>query len=206
MSAFLTVAIVHLLGAMSPGPDFAMVLKNSLVYGRKGGVWTALGIASGILVHVSYCMLGIGVLITQSILLFNAVKMVGAAYLMYIGIKALFAKKALSAGPIAREHKSISPREAVKQGFLCNVLNPKATVFFLALFTQVIDPATSLPVLLFYSAFITCTTFLWFGFVAVILSVGGIQRAFRSVQQTIERIMGAVLFALGLRIALTARE
>src|SRR3989338_5059978 len=92
MSAFLTIVVVHLLGAMSPGPDFAIIVRNSLTYSRRTGIWTAAGLGLGILVHVTYALLGIGFIVSQSILLYNALKYLGALYLLYIGWKALMTK------------------------------------------------------------------------------------------------------------------
>jgi threonine/homoserine/homoserine lactone efflux protein len=92
ITQFITVAIVHLFAVMSPGPDFAVVTRNSLFNSRKVGIYTSLGIALGIMVHVTYSLLGVGLLISRSILLFNIIKFVGAAYLIFIGYKSLRAK------------------------------------------------------------------------------------------------------------------
>ena len=91
---FLTVALVHMLAVASPGPDFAIVLRESVSNGRHAGIWTALGVGSGILLHVGYCLLGIGLIVSQSIVLFNLLKWLAAAYLIYIGIRALQARPA----------------------------------------------------------------------------------------------------------------
>src|SRR5438874_2029674 len=92
LSQFLTVAVIHLLAVMSPGPDFAMVTRNSLLYSRKSGIYTSLGMSLGIMVHVTYCLLGIALIVSRSIVIFSIIKYVGAAYLMYIGYKSLRAK------------------------------------------------------------------------------------------------------------------
>jgi len=96
-SEFLTVALIHLLAVASPGPDFAIVVRESVGYGRRAGLFTAVGVGTGILVHVTYSLLGIGLIVSQSIVLFNALKWLAAAYLLYIGIKALRARPADSA-------------------------------------------------------------------------------------------------------------
>lgn len=89
-----TVTLVHLLAVMSPGPDFIMVMKNALTYSRKAGIWTAIGIATGISVHVFYSLAGLAFIIAQSILLFNTFKLLGAAYLIYLGIKSFLRESA----------------------------------------------------------------------------------------------------------------
>ena len=78
---FLTIAGIHLLAVMSPGPDFAMIVRNSLVYSKKTAIYSSLGLAAGILVHVTYSLVGIGLIISQSILLFSVIKFFGAGYL-----------------------------------------------------------------------------------------------------------------------------
>jgi threonine/homoserine/homoserine lactone efflux protein len=89
---FLTIASIHLLAVMSPGPDFIMITRNTLVYSRKTGMYSAIGLGLGIGVHVLYCLMGIGLLISKSIVLFNSIKLIGAAYLFYIGYKSIRSK------------------------------------------------------------------------------------------------------------------
>jgi threonine/homoserine/homoserine lactone efflux protein len=92
LTEFLTVAFIHFLGVMSPGPDFAMISRNSLVYSRRTGIYSAFGLALGILVHVTYSLIGIGLIISKSIIIFSTIKLLGASYLIYIGYKALRTK------------------------------------------------------------------------------------------------------------------
>jgi len=124
MPELLAVLTIALLATISPGPDFAMVSRNSLLLSRRAGVITALGIGLAVLVHVSYTLLGVGVLIRQSIWLFNAIKLAGAVYLIYLGIRMLRAKPAgdLPAAQVA----PLSDLGALRVGFLTNLLNPKA--------------------------------------------------------------------------------
>lgn len=128
---FLTVALIHLLAVASPGPDFAVVVRESVAHGRKAGTYTAMGVGTAIFLHVGYSLLGIGLIVSQSIVLFNALKWAAAAYLLYIGIKALRAKPA-SAGdaPVNVVAGERTARGAFTSGFITNGLNPKATLFF----------------------------------------------------------------------------
>lgn len=207
MSAFLAIAVIHLLAVASPGPDFLIVTRSALTYSRKTGIWTALGVALGILVHVAYCLLGIGIVISQSIVLFNTIKYIGAAYLIYIGWLALTQKPTVKAdAQHAKEIQDISAWNAVKIGFLTNALNPKASIFFLALFTQVIDPATPLLTQMGYGLYLGIATFVWFAGLATVLSVGAIRRNFKKIQLKAERVMGGMLILLGLKVALSSRK
>jgi len=89
LSEFITVAIIHLLAVMSPGPDFVMIMRNSLLYSRKTGIYSAIGLGAGIAVHVTYSLIGIGFIISKSVLLFSIIKLLGAGYLVYVGYKSL---------------------------------------------------------------------------------------------------------------------
>lgn len=208
MKEFLLVASIHLLAVMSPGPDFAMVLRNSLVYSRRVGLLAAVGLGLGIALHVTYSLLGIGLIISQSVMLFNAIKLLGAGYLIYIGVKSLFAKKSKSnddAQELASK-KELSDFAAIRLGFLTNALNPKATLFFLALFTQVINPETAGIVKVLYGLEMSIATFLWFSVVALLLTHKRINRLFSSVKHHMERLFGVILITLGIKVALGASK
>ncbi len=207
ITQLLTIAVVHLLAVMTPGPDFAMVTRNSLIYSRKIGIYTSLGIALGISIHVAYSLFGIGFIISQSIVLFNFIKYVGAAYLLYIGYKSLKAKPVKEkVDTTVPETKSISIRSAIWTGFLTNVLNPKATLFFLALFTQVIDPLTPKSAQLIYGFEMMAITFVWFSLVSILFSNRLVKSKITKVQHRIEQVTGAVLIALGIKVALSSQK
>ena len=208
MTTFFTIAIIHLLAVMSPGPDLILVTKNTLGASKRAGAFTAIGLGLGILVHVSYSLLGIGLLISKSIILFNSIKWIGAAYLIYIGWGALTHRSSSSSESeeVVFQRENLSTMTAIRMGFLCNVLNPKVTLFFLALFTQVINPATPILVQVGYGLYMSIATMVWFSFVAEFLSISVIRRQFEKMQTVFTRAMGAVLLALGMRIALSGRE
>ncbi len=213
LTQFITVIIVHFLAVASPGPDFLIVTKNSITNSRKIGILTALGVALGISVHVTYCLLGIGLVISKSILIFTTIKYIGALYLIYIGIKALRAKRKNPVTEIGdptltdtTATKIVTPLQAIRTGFLVNTLNPKATLFFLALFTQVIDPSTPIFIQTLYGLEMLLATFLWFSIVAVAFSNKTMKQKISKVEHWIDRLSGAVLVALGIKVALSSRE
>ncbi|HOX40928.1 MAG TPA: LysE family transporter [bacterium] len=199
---FLTVVLVHLLGVMSPGPDFAMITRSSLVYSRKTGIYSALGLALGILVHVTYSLIGIGLIISKSIVLFSTIKFIGAGYLIWIGYKSLRSKPNEDKEKVV-EKKDIGTFAAIRLGFFTNVLNPKVTLFFLALFTQVISPSTPFAIRIIYGIETSLMTFLWFGLVALVFSNPRIKQSFSRVQHHFEKVFGALLIALGIKVALS---
>tara|TARA_R110002126_G_scaffold109948_5_gene246959 strand:+ start:3613 stop:4251 length:639 start_codon:yes stop_codon:yes gene_type:complete len=201
---FMLVALVHLLAVISPGPDFAVVIRNSISSGRRAGLFTALGLGSGIVVHVTYSLLGIGLIVSQSVWLFNLMKLLAAAYLLYIGIRALRAKPQSSAQTnIASPLKSMSARQAIAQGFITNGLNPKATLFFLSLFTVVISHDTPLVIQAGYGLYLAVATGAWFCLVALLFSRDSVRRGFNRMGHWFDRLMGTVLIGLGLHLALS---
>ena len=200
----MTVALVHLLAVASPGPDFAVVVRESVAQGRRAGSWTALGVGCGIFVHVAYSLLGIGLIVSQSIVLFNLFKWLAAAYLVYLGWRALRARpmnlEAIDGAnaPVAR-----SAWRAFVIGFVTNGLNPKATLFFLSLFTVVISPDTPLLVQAGYGLYLAGATALWFLLVAWLFSRGRVRAGFARMGHWFDRLTGAVLIGLGARLALS---
>lgn len=206
LTEFLTVAVVHFLAVASPGPDFVMLSRNSLVHGRKTGVYSAIGLGLGITVHVAYSLVGIGFLIAKSTLLFSLMKFVGAGYLFYIGYKSLTAKSSHLHLTEQKESKEMSPVAAIRMGFLTNVTNPKATLFFLALFTQVINPETPMWIQLLYGIEMSFVTFAWFALLAVLLSLHIIKNKFARIQHATERVMGVILIALGAKLVFSSAK
>ncbi|HHB77182.1 MAG TPA: LysE family translocator [Desulfobulbus sp.] len=205
-SQFLTVVLVHLLAVASPGPDFAVVVRQSIVYGRKTAIWTSLGVGSGIFIHVGYSLLGIGLLVSRSIALFSVMKMVCALYLMYLGLGALRAKPMNRAElPGKREKNLPTTAQALRTGFFTNGLNPKATLFFLSLFTVVIDPATPLLIQAGYGLYMAVATALWFTGLSLLFGHGSVRRTFLKIGHWFDRLTGVVLIVLGLKVAFTER-
>lgn len=119
MSEFFAISLVIILAAISPGPDFAIVTKNALLYSRKAGIFTALGVSISLLIHASYCILGLAVIIAKSLLLFSLIKYLGATYLIYIGIKSLCTKRSLKETPIQRATVTMTALQSFRQGFCC---------------------------------------------------------------------------------------
>ena len=200
MIELFTVATITILAVISPGADFAMVTRNSMVLSRRAGVLTAIGISLGVLIHVAYSMAGIGLLISKSIVLFSLIKFAGAAYLIYLGITMMRAKKA-DLAEASTEPAALSDFDALKTGFFTNALNPKTTLFVVSLFTQVISPQTPLLVQLGYGAFMSLAHLVWFVLVAFAFSSEMARRVVASSRHLVERGIGATLVILGLSLA-----
>lgn len=200
--SILTVTTLQVVALISPGPDFAIVTRNSLIYSRRIGLMTALGIALGVMVHVTYIVYGLGSIIAQTLWLFMALKFLGAAYLIYIGFKGVSARKSTDLPQEITQQKDSTLLSALGTGFLTNVLNPKCMLFVLSLFTVVIEPKTPTVVLMLYAALFFISTIVWFSIVAVFFSTPHMRHFFSRAKHWIERVTGGFLIVLGFRLAL----
>ena len=176
---FLTIAVAHLVAVASPGPDFAVVLRQCVTYGTKAGIWTSIGVATGILLHVSYCILGVAFLLSQSPSFFNAMKFLAALYLLYLGVQSILESLGSAVTEeVMEDNSSVDPRKAFVLGFLTNGLNPKATLFFLALFAVIIRQDTSTSVQIAYGIYLSIATFIWFAMMSKILGHAAVRMWF----------------------------
>jgi threonine/homoserine/homoserine lactone efflux protein len=195
---FFTIIWIHFLWVISPWPDFIMIVKNSLNYGRKTGIFTAIGIGLWIWVHILYCALGLAFFISKSIILFNTIKLLWALYLIYIWILS-FKSKWVNID-IVQEEVMISKFQAFKMWFLTNVLNPKATLLFLSLFTFILTPSTPKHILFILSIILITNTIIWFSIVALLLTHEKIQIFFNKTQKFLNKIFWCILIAMGIKI------
>lgn len=199
---FVTIAAVHLLAVASPGPDFAIVLKHSISFGRRAAIWTSVGIGLGILIHVAYSLLGIGFLIKTTPWLFTALSYAAAAYLLYLGIGALRSMPAAGSveGYDAKEQKGMTDKKAFMVGLVTNGLNPKATLFFLSVFAVAISPQTPAGVKALYGIYLAIATGLWFSALSYFLSSEQVRAFIGAKGYWFDRVMGVVLIALAVKL------
>lgn len=200
MTEIVAVAVITILAVVSPGADFAMVVRNSCLYGRTTGLLGAVGVAAGVLVHVTYTMLGVGLLIASSTALFTAIKLVGAAYLVHIGVRTFLARDDL--GIDLDSKPRLTRLAALRTGFLTNALNPKTTLFVVSTFTQVVGPATGLWEQAGYGLFMSVAHLGWFGLVALFFSNARLRTAMQRWQKVLNRGIGSVLVGLGVTLGL----
>lgn len=196
----ISVSTIAIFMAISPGADFVLVTRNSVFYGRLAGLYSSLGVSLAIWIHVAYSIAGLAIIISNSILLFSIIKYLGAAYLIYIGWKTFRSKSSVNI-----EHQSqgeyLSNFSALKIGFITNALNPKTTIFFLSIFTQVVNSQTPLWLQVVYGAIISLAHLLWFSSVSIFLSQPVLLKKFHSYQNGIEKVVGSLLIGFGLKVA-----
>ena len=203
LDQLLVIVSVTSLVMIIPGPDMFLVLRNTFMSGRRAGLQTSMGVLSGNLVHITYCVLGIGLLISQSILAFSALKYAAAAYLIYLGIMSIRSgAKTLDINEV--EGRRLN-RAWFVQGFVNNLLNPKGSLFYLGVFTTVITPETSAFAMgMLILSMMLVSAWFWLFFV-ITLDRPIIRESVERSQQTLNRIFGALLVLLGVRVASLTR-
>lgn len=199
MNEIIAIAIITLLAVISPGADFALVSRNSYLYGRKQGIYTAYGIACAVWIHISYSVLGLSFLKHYIPNLLHIIQYIGALYLMYIGYKT-FTQQQISDHAT---HTLLRPRQAFIQGFLGISLNPKTTLFVMSIFAQLLRGNHGLTHLIGYGVFISASHLLWFLLISLFCSTPVIRNKILRKQVSINRVIGTVLATLGLCLFLT---
>jgi len=199
---FVIVSVTSL-AMVTPGPDMILVLRNTLVDGRRAGVQTSLGVLCGNLFHITYCLLGIGLVISHSILAFSTLKYAAAGYLVYLGLATI---RASSDSPPPRDIEAgCSSKRSFVQGLTNNLLNPKGALFYLGIFTTVITPETSPGTIVFLvGAMMLVSATFWICFVYT-LGRQTVRKLIDRSQQAVSRVVGSLLILLGLRLASTSR-
>lgn len=224
LEQFLLIAMVHFFAVASPGPDFALILKQSIHYNRRIAIYTSFGIAAGIIVHVTYSLVGIGLLIASDERLFTALKYIAASYFCYIAWHCLRAKKPeqallavesndtddkshfsnkISSTSDKDDTNNPSAKKAFLNGFLINALNVKATLFFVSLFSVVIAPETLLSIKIAYGAYLVAATAAWFCFLSYILTQERVRYVLQRKGYILDRVMGLILLLLAIQLVLS---
>jgi threonine/homoserine/homoserine lactone efflux protein len=199
--AFLAVALVVI---CTPGPDTALTVRNSLLGNRRAGIFTALGVSTGQLVWTLAASIGIAALLVASEPAFQALKLAGAAYLIWLGVQTLWGvvrRRSRERG--LERSRPLSPRQAWRQGVLSNLGNPKSAAFFTSLLPQFGDG--SFVVLLALGLLYSALTLGWLvGYAVVVARAGEVLRR-EGVRRVLDALTGAVLVAFGIRLATERR-
>lgn len=198
LQGLLLIGAVHLLAAAAPGPDFVLVTQQTLSNGRWAGLLCSAGITLGLAVHLLYLVFGLAALIANSSDAMWVLRIVGGGYLIWLGLKGLTARPArLDASP---GQKVSSVRQSIWRGFLCNLLNPKAPIYFVALFTVGLSPATPGAHLMVYGVWIMLLQLLWFSALALLFSHALVQRPFKRLGHWLNRLLGGAMLVLGVKV------
>lgn len=203
ISLFLLITICFI-GMISPGPDFILVTKNALLYPKRQALATAFGIVTGCVFHATYCILGLALLITQSVVLYTTLKYAGACYLIYLGLKGLKSGHSAKISQESSPVKKVSIAKAYSEGVLCNALNPKLAVFLLSLFTQFVSISASIGDKALVAGVFVAESFFYWPLLVLFLQSNNIRKLFTRFQAVFTRIFGGLLVYVGIRVMLSA--
>ena len=198
MTEFLTVAILHLFAVASPGPDFALITRQSLRFNRRVAIWTSLGIGVGILFHCLLAITGLVILITSNELFSTILKIIGSVYLLYLGINSVIGDQKKSELD-EKDKDNLNKFNGFLVGLITNITNVKAILFFVTVFSVVIDAGNSLS-LIFYGVYMALATFLWFAFISYVFTSNKFKNKFSSFLTIFEKGIGMILILLSLQI------
>jgi threonine/homoserine/homoserine lactone efflux protein len=198
-AAFLAVSVVVI---VTPGQDTALTIRNTLLGGRRSGVFTAAGVSAGQLCWTLAASAGIAALVGASEPAFLALRLAGAAYLVFLGLQALVGALRGRRGIATAAAPPLTPRKAFRQGVISNLGNPKMAIFFTSLLPQF---GESFPALLALGGIFCSLTLAWLATYAVAVARAGRFLRRPSVRRTLEAVTGAALVALGLRLAAERR-
>lgn len=191
------VGLIHMVALVSPGPDFVVACRNTLMYSRTIGIYTAVGFGLGICVHISYAVFGLSWLIANNKLIFTVIQYLGAFYLILIGIQSLRSFQSQIGQETVSASSRISPFRAVRIGFITNVLNPKSTLFFLSLFSTILNPTVGKLTLVVIAVLLVVTTILWFSLVALLISHPRFTTTLKRYEKTVHQFFGVLLIGIG---------
>ncbi|MCU8106219.1 LysE family transporter [Shewanella sp. SM101] len=226
LSLLLTLAVIHAVALISPGPDFAIMVKIATQQSRSTAVAAAVGISIAILAHTILSLTGVSLLIKSSHTLYLLVQIVGASYLAWMGFGALraglaiLAKRKMSARVHVGTNDAVisasdvegvasvagglggamSRRQGFLTGFYTNLLNPKALVFFLTLFSALITPSVTTSTKIASAILLLSLSLAWFGFLAVMLSKAQVQLKLQRLTPVIDAVIGVIFMSVALAI------
>tara|TARA_B100001113_G_scaffold29863_1_gene21442 strand:- start:1403 stop:1993 length:591 start_codon:yes stop_codon:yes gene_type:complete len=185
LTEFLLIASIHLVAVISPGPDFAVVLRQSLSSTRKSSIYTALGIATSEFIHCLYSIFGMELIMKYQENVFLVLKPIAILYLFYLGISSFFTNR-------PSEKLTQSSSKNFSLGFMTNLLNFQASTFTVTLFFAIVNINTPLSILIFYAIFIAVSTFVWFAFLSLLLTSKGFLYKFNNFIPWIYKFTGIV--------------
>lgn len=188
---FLTFIMLNFIGAISPGPDFAIISRYGLSGSRKSAIFATLGITLALVIHSLYCVTGVAIFLQSSPRLISLIKIAGSAYLSFLGVKILFDLKK------KEKVDTANSKNAFAAGFFTNLLNPKATVFMLSLFGLFAESMETPNMKIAFAASVPLVALIWFLFLSVFMTNKKFLPFLQKHQKSFLLVMGGVLLLLG---------
>lgn len=204
LQEFITLALIHIIAVVVPGPDFVITVRQSIRFGRIHSIYTAIGIGCGLSVHVIYTLLGLSAMMQSNPYVMLLAKTLGVCYLIYLGCSLCLSKQNnkllnFETDKIKLVHQSLS--QAFRVGFMTNATNPKATLFFVAVMTSVVSIDTPLYIQIYYGVWMCLVNAMWFVLVGVVFSSLLLRNKLSKNVNLIEKILGSLLLLFAARLA-----
>jgi len=199
---WLSFVVICIMGALSPGPSLALVIKNTLAGGTPQGYATAISHGLGVALYAAITATGIAVIIVKSPLIFSIIQYTGAAFLLYLGVKSLLSKK--DSQVFSEDNTaSLAQVNGWRDGFLIAFLNPKLAIFFLALFSQFLGEEASSQQKVIMTVTVGSIDAIWYGLVTFMLSRGNIISRLRANSHIVDKVTGSFLILLAARVVIS---
>ena len=195
------VSTIAIFMAMLPGADFIMVTRTSISNGRLAGLYMSIGMSLSVCIHASYSIAGLAVVIANSEWLFLTIKYLGGAYLVYLAWQLLTPPQILNKDR-TNQTTQMSVLIALRTGFACNILNPKTSIFFLSIFTQVVSIETPLLMQTIYGLIVVLAHLVWYCGISLLLSHPNMLPCFERQKQKIDKVAGVILMAIAIKLTL----
>ncbi|MBN8942169.1 MAG: LysE family transporter [Rhizobiales bacterium] len=193
---------VFLMACLSPGPVFVVITSTAIAVSRKAGVLVGLGVAGATFTWASLTMLGLGVIMTQVAWLHTGIRLVGAAYLIWIGLSMILGAGKPGQAIVAPSVDAGGAWASFRRGYLTSITNPKAAAFFGSIFAVMLPAHAPSWVYAATAVVVATLSAFWHCGLALVFSVGAVQAGYRKAKSRIDRVVGAVLILLGLRLAI----
>ena len=200
MLEFLTIAILHLFAVASPGPDFLLVTRQCLRFDRTVAIWASAGIATGILFHSFIAITGVTLIISSNPEVFKWLKVLASIYIAYLGYLSIFKSSTTVNDEDKKDNENYVGSFTL--GLITNILNPKAILFFITVFTAVVDVSTTRLLLGLYGLYMSITTFIWFTGISYIFSNQGLRDRYKQFIPFFEKGIGIVLIIIAVGLIL----
>jgi threonine/homoserine/homoserine lactone efflux protein len=196
---FIMIGIIGLLGALSPGPAFVLISQQTLLLNRTVGFMTLFGVILATTVHIAYCLYGLSFVAEQSAFIFHVIQYFGALYLFYLGWHAMQKKKKIEI-PASEQYSLSTYQTAFKRGFFVNILNPENPLFFISIFSQILDPQMPFKIKMVFACELITISFCCLSCFIFLFSTTLCNTLASRWQLGFQRCLGGILIFLGLRL------
>lgn len=200
-----SILLIHVLAWFTPGPQIVLIMRNSLVYSRKTGFWTAVGFALGNFIHIILAVAGIGIIISGWPIAFSLIKFLGAGYLIYLGLKTFFTKAQLQKPQTREKHRDIASISALRTGLITNLLSPKASPFFITIFGTLLASKPPYWVVMFLMIAMPLNTLMMASMWSLFFAHQNIKAVYARFQSISNKCLGGLLILLALMIVFSKK-